>query len=79
MSLLLVMLELMVVLMAMVKMNLSGAIKRSLVRLENMTSKAGAGRDSMLYTGSLEIGIVQSWHEIMTIQQTDSNSLALSF
>lgn len=59
MSLLLVMLELMVVLMAMVKVmvevNLSGAIKRSLVRLENMTSKAGAGRDSMLYTGSLEI------------------------
>ena len=58
-SLLLVMLELMVVLMAMVKVmvevNLSGAIKRSLVRLENMTSKAGAGRDSMLYTGSLEI------------------------
>ena len=53
------MLELMVVLMAMVKVmvevNLSGAIKRSLVRLENMTSRAGAGRDSMLYTGSLEI------------------------
>ena len=58
-SLLLVMLELMVVLMAMVKVmvevNLSGAIKRSLVRLENMTSRAGTGRDSMLYTGSLEI------------------------
>ena len=58
-SLLLVMLELMVVLMAMVKVmvevNLSGAIKRSLVRLENMTSRAGAGRDSMLYTGSLEM------------------------
>ena len=54
-SLLLVMLELMVVMMAMVKMNLSGAIKRSLVRLVNMTSRAGAGRDSMLYTGSLKI------------------------
>ena len=56
-SLLLVMLELMVVLMVkvMVEVNLSGAIKRSLVRLENMTSRAGAGRDSMLYTGSLEI------------------------
>ena len=44
-SLLLVMLELMVVLMVkvMVEVNLSGAIKRSLVRLENMTSRAGAG------------------------------------